>query len=265
MKPLGPEVHQVLAQWVRNGGSLVVVDDGQDPYNRVREWWNTGHRKYASPLAHLLEQLGLPNFDSQDLSWPLKCGQGRVTWLKTNPEDLAAMPEGDSRLTQSLRPAAEAIGLKWREASSLVLRRGPYVIAAGLDESVPGELKTLTGNFVNLFDAGLRVSRTVRLTPGSRFFLLDLDKIRGRQPRGIASACKALPTKSSRDELSLVVEGVGDTPAVVLLHSPKPPRSITLAGEPIFTFEYSEKDRLLWVHFLNRTSPRELRVKTGAN
>lgn len=39
-KPLMPEVHTALAEWVRNGGVLVMVDNDKDPYNRLREWWN---------------------------------------------------------------------------------------------------------------------------------------------------------------------------------------------------------------------------------
>ena len=33
MKPQSPEVHAPLADWVRRGGVLVVVDDDADPYN----------------------------------------------------------------------------------------------------------------------------------------------------------------------------------------------------------------------------------------
>jgi hypothetical protein len=33
--------------------------------------------------------------------------------------------------------AAEAVGVRWSESMALALRRGPYVVAAGLDESVP--------------------------------------------------------------------------------------------------------------------------------
>jgi hypothetical protein len=265
MKPLSPDVHGALAKWVRSGGSLVVVDDGEDPFNKVREWWNSGDLKYASPLEHLFEQLGLPGFDSTDATDPVKCGKGRVAWLKTSPVQLAASPDGDTRLLQSVLPAATAAGLKWQEASSLVLRRGPYIIAAGLDESCPGEPQTVTGRFMNLFDPSLPVARTVRLTPGSRFFLLDLEKVGSRQPRVLASACKALTVKATRNELSVMVEGVGDTQAVVLLLSPNPPRSITLADEPVTAFEYSPKDRLLWVHFTNTNSPRELRIEMGSH
>ena len=48
-RPLTPEVHGALAKWVKAGGALIVVDDDGDPYNAVREWWNTGKMKFATP------------------------------------------------------------------------------------------------------------------------------------------------------------------------------------------------------------------------
>jgi len=44
----------------------------------------------------------------------------------------------------------------------------------------------------------------------------------------------------------------------VLLHAPKPPREITLAGQPLKDFDYSASRKLLWVRFTNEPKPREL-------
>jgi len=188
-------------------------------------------------------------------------GKGGVIWMRENPAGLAASAEGDARLVAVVKQAAGRARLKWRETNYLLLRRGPYVLAAGLDESVAGEPKTLRGRWVNLFDPELRVRQSVALTPGSRLFLLDLDAVRGRQPRVLASACKALPAKSAARSLSLIVEGVINTPAVVLLRASAAPRSVTLAGQPLQSFHYSPGDRLLWVRFANEARPRELRIE----
>jgi len=88
-----------------------------------------------------------------------------------------------------------------------MLPRGPYVIAADLDESVAGAPKELRGRFVNLFDPALRLRDAATLSPAARFFLLDLAAARGSDPRVLASACKALATKRGADQLSLTVEG----------------------------------------------------------
>ena len=99
-KPLSPDVHAPLADWVKRGGVLVVCDDDTDPYNQVREWWNSDGRRYATPREHLFEQLGLSGNKAHALKTgelaPL--GKGGVIWLRENPAKLAASAEGDARL-----------------------------------------------------------------------------------------------------------------------------------------------------------------------
>jgi hypothetical protein len=188
-------------------------------------------------------------------------GKGGVIWVRENPASLAASAEGDARLVATVKQASASARLKWRETNYLLLRRRPYVLAAGLDESVAGEPKTIRGRLVNLFDPELRVQKAVTLVPGSRFFLVDLDAVRGSQPQVVVSACKALPAKRGAHRLSMTVEGVVDTPAVVLLRVPTAPRFVTLAGQPLVNFEYAAEDRLLWIRFTNEARPRELTIE----
>jgi hypothetical protein len=161
----------------------------------------------------------------------------------------------------AVKSAAAAAGLKWRETNYLLLRRGPYLIGAGLDESLPASPRELQGRFVNLFDAELRVRTSVTLAPAARLFLLDLDALKSEQPRVLASACKTVTVKASEAALAVAVEGVADTPAVVLVRSPKAPQSVTLAGQPLKDFESASANHLLWVRFTNESRPRELRIE----
>ena len=261
MKPLSADVHSPLADWVKRGGALVVVDDDSDPYNAVREWWNTGEQHFHTPREHLFKQLGLADKDFAADGALVKLGKGTVTWLKENPAKLADAAHGDVRVARLAKQAADSAGLAWRETNSLLLRRGPYLIGAGLDESTPGEPKILKGRYVNLFDSELRVRPSVTLSPGSRYFLLDLDSLPSADRRVLASACKALPSKGDRESLTLTVEGVPGTPAVVLVHTNKDAASITLAGEAVKDHSYSAADKLLWVRFENTDAPRELAIK----
>jgi hypothetical protein len=59
----------------------------------------------------------------------------------------------------------------------------------------------------------------------------------------------------------MAVEGVVNTPAVLLLRVPVAPRSVTLAGKSLESFHYSPGDRLLWVRFTNEAQPRELTIE----
>jgi hypothetical protein len=265
MKPLSPEVHVALAAWVKSGGSLVVWDDDSDPFNRVREWWNSDGRQYRTPREHLFELLGYDRAVSHGASTAVaqarwKYGRGNVTWVRENPARLANSREGDARVVEVLEQAVRGAGLAWRENNYLLLRRGPYVVAAGLDESAPGSVKELHGQFINLFDDKLKVQRRVALAPGSRFFLLDLQAIPGNGLAHLVSAGKVFEASRTAQVLVLTVEGVDKTPGVVLLRTEKIPKSIEMDGQPV-AFEYAASERLLWIRFENESCPRNLKIE----
>ena len=140
MKPLSPDVHRSLAAWVRHGGVLIVCDDDTDPYNAVREWWNSNGRHCRTPREDLFAQLGLGGTIQSNHRWTqmdtdekqsnprrMEVGKGGVIWMRENPASLAANAEGDARLVATVREAAACARLKWRETNYLLLRRGPYV------------------------------------------------------------------------------------------------------------------------------------------
>jgi hypothetical protein len=261
MKPLSADVHVQLADWVKRGGVLLFCDDDSDPFNTVREWWNTNGLSYHCPREHLFEQVGFKtnHVGSQPMEW--RFGKGEVTWVRENPVQFARETGGADELVSLVHHAADRARLKWRETNYLSLRRGPYVIAAGLDESVPGAQKVLKGRFINLFDSRLAVQTSIQLDANSHFMLRDLEADRGQGPEVLESACKALVLKKESKLISMAVEGVGDTPAVVLLRSSRPPRSITLDKDAISDFDYSAKDGLLWVRFTNESRPRTLSIQ----
>ena len=257
-KPMSPEVHGPLAEWVKQGGVLVMCDADADPYLKVREWWNSDGRNYATPREHLFEQLGLGAAVSTNGFHAV--GRGGLIWLRERPASCSASSAGAARVVEATQKAAQAAHLKWREGNYLLVQRGPYVIAAGLDESVAGEAKVLRGRFVNLFDSELRVVERISVKPGDRYLLRDLDFKRAARPAVLASACKALETGRDNKSLSLVVEGVAKTPAVILLSAAKAPKSVALDGESLTNVEYSKTDKLLWIRFGNEARPRKLQI-----
>ncbi|MEO5714980.1 MAG: hypothetical protein ABIT37_15990 [Luteolibacter sp.] len=259
MKPLTAEVHARIADWVKQGGSLIFCDDDSDPFNTVKEWWNSDGMRFSTPREHLFAQLGFPQANPDEPSWSF--GKGHVIWLRKNPATLAATAEGAEQVVATVRQAAEAANLKWRETASLVLRRGPYVIAAGLDESIAGDPKVIKGRFVNLFDPELRVMNDVRIDAGSRCFLRDLDAASLPKQQLVAAACRALPIKSTEDTLSFLVEGAAETSAVMLLKIPVKPKSVTLDGQPLEGTVYSKREGLLWLRFPNQATPRPLDLR----
>jgi hypothetical protein len=257
-KPQSPEVQAPLADWVRRGGVLLVVDDDKDPFNSVREWWNQNGFKYSTPREHLFNQLGLDPKQLASEGKLTKIGKGVVSWLCQDPAWFATQPDGDKSLLKAVVSAASRRGLKLQEANHLLLGRGCYIVAAGLDDSLPSEPKTLQGRFINLFDAELRVQKGVNLSPGSHFLLLDLNEVKTKEPKVLASACKVVPMRGDEHRQTFAVEGVGNTAAILLLRVPSKPRSVTLDSQPLEQCEYSADGGLFWVRFPNEPRPREL-------
>lgn len=266
MKPMAPDVHGALARWVRSGGSLVVVDDDGDPYRLVREWWNSEGRDYPTPRRHLFEACGVEDqafasVESGPAPTGVRVGRGTVFWQRSNPSDLAAAADGDRVVADLARRAVEVGGRRWQETHYLLLRRGPYLVAAGLDETTSAATRTIDGRMVDLFDPALPVLRQTSLPGGARRFLLDLDKVGNGGPQVLASACKALPMKSGdRHVMEWMVEGVRGTRAVVLLRMPKLAKRVMLDGVEVSDTTYSVQDRLLWVRFENESRPRILSI-----
>ncbi len=261
-KPLTANVHEALAQWVKQGGVLVMLDDDKDPYNHVREWWNNDGKTGRIPRQDLFERLGVADSSfNQDGTSVVKVGQGAVLWLCENPVRFALTKEGDGRLVAALKVAAQRAGLDWQERNYLALKRGPYWIGAGLDETDLSTTKSISGRFVNLFDPELKVQRSVPLNPGTRVFLLDIDAVKTSTPRLLAAGCKALPAAGKGDTRSWTVEGVGNTQAILLFSAKRAPRSVTLDGQPLTTLAFEDKEGLLRVRFPNEASPRTLSIE----
>jgi hypothetical protein len=202
---------------------LVFVDDDSDPYNSVTEWWNTGTMSYACPGIHLFEQLGLSPKTGEGTH---RIGKGALIYARVSPASLTKDAKG-ANLTIGLAKQACALAkTEWRETNYLILRRGPYVIAAGLDETGKRSARRLTGRFVNLFDPRLEVLDQVSIKPGDRMLLVDLDKLDLSKPRVIASASKVLGVKRTKTSIRFHSEGPADTMAATRIALPSSPKSV---------------------------------------
>ncbi|HTL17259.1 MAG TPA: hypothetical protein VL793_08480 [Patescibacteria group bacterium] len=259
MKPLNPAVHRPLADWTKAGGILIVVDDDSDPFNRVTEWWNSDGRSFSTPRLHLFKELGLADDSFPSTSPLVKVGKGSVLWLRQNPVAITAASGNEIPFLNAVKNAIDHPAGTWKQTNHLVLRRGYYVIAAGLDESIDAEPSRLAGHFVNLFDPELQIQTNPAVNPGDRYFLIDVDRIRGGRPKVIASACKTLEVPGAEGAWTLKVEGVENTSASMLIDCPRGiPRRIVLDGVPIEPARTSEEDHLVWLRFPNLSCPRTL-------
>jgi hypothetical protein len=258
MKPLSSEVHNGIARWVKKGGTLVFADDDSDPYNQVREWWNTNQISFSSPRQHLFEKLGL-QVDTKPGRYVV--GRGELIFAAKNPVNFAKEKDGAKNLMALIRTSKAHRTLPDRPQNSLVLRRGPYVIAAGLAESPASGQRTLEGEYINLFDPKLSVRHQMELTGSSRLFLLDLKRLHASRLQVVASTCKTLLNTSTRNSAFLLVEGADQVPGTLVLRTPGRPAQVSLEDAPELTWDWDGEHKLSRIQFQNRPYRRELSIR----
>lgn len=257
-KPPTPQFHDALANWVRAGGALVVVDNDRDSYNAVREWWNTPPFSYRTPRQHLFGELGIP----KDASGIYKVGSGVVVSARLSPAALTYKKDGASVIRKLARQAASAVKLQWKETNALALRRGPYIIAAGLDESLPTvKPYVLYGHFIDLFNSNLPILNRVAITPGRRFLMLDLDVASAStSPSVVAAACRIHEEHANARSLTFFADGIANTEAVVRIRIQRKPVRILVNGKPLGHKDYEISRGTLRVRFPNSAQPVPVEV-----
>ena len=251
MKPLSQEVHQPIADWVRKGGTLVFVDADRDPYLGVREWWNQGILHYATPREHLFETLGLPKQPEKEVN---AVGRGRLVYLRRSPTEISKTADGAGWLRD--RVIADTPSVKWKQTSSFVLRRGPYVIGAGMDETVIAPT-VLKGSFIDLFDPQLRPLTSVTLVPESRHFLLDLSRYREQV---VAAAGQVIVSHTDARRWSGTIEGMSGTTGALVLRVVSKPKSVTVGGQAVQDVRYDAKLGLVWLRFPNQPNAQPVEL-----
>ncbi|MDQ2712220.1 MAG: hypothetical protein M3Y72_26330, partial [Acidobacteriota bacterium] len=160
--------------------------------------------------------------------------------------------------------AADVVKLRWSESAAIVLRRGPYVIAAGLDESLPHASPTvLHGRFIDLFDADLPVLTSVTLSPGKRALLFDVDKLASAKPAVAAASSRVTDEQAENDTLRFRAEGIGDTQSVVRIATRSKPSDVLIGGKEADTGEYEFSNGTVRLRFANSVDGVPVEIRFG--
>ena len=247
MKPLDPEAHRHLSDWVRSGGKLLYSATDTDPFQGVQEWWNTGGNAFAAPSDHLFGLMGLPaGADEGTYAF----GKGLVRILRHDPK--AYVMEDDALLLDAVRELYGPV----EEKNSFILDRGPYKVVAVLEDGGPAAVE---GCFVDLFDPDLPVYAHKEVAPGAQALLYDVRKA-PKAPCILAAASRAYGQKKTRHSYSYQCKGPEGTVNVTRIRLPRRPVSVQIDGAAA-DFSWDEVSRTCFLRFGNRPDgvPVEIR------
>ena len=211
MKPLTPDVHSQLADWVKNGGILVYSGLDNDPFQTVTEWWNTDGNNYKAPADHLFEKMNIPPAAKEE---EYQYGKGVVAILRTEPKDFVMIENSDNKLTEVVTKLYNQVSKNNKLAfkNNLYLKRGPFDIIAVMDESVSSDKHIAKGLFIDLFDPELPVLKEKIVNPGEQAFLYDINYVKDKnKPQILAAACRAEEEKIDRNTYSFIAKSPIDT------------------------------------------------------
>lgn len=259
MKPMKPGLHLALADWVRQGGTLIYVGADTDPFHSAQDWWNQGLATYQSPSEHLFETLGL---ERQPATGEYSYGQGRVLVQREHPAVFSRSKELADQLRSLVRKGVEAGEGEgtWVERNYIRLRRGPYLIAAVMRESVSDEPLQINGRFVDLLDPDLAVRSELQLLPGQQAWLLDLDRTSGARPLLLAAAGRVETWQVAPGQLDYTISSPADIQVSTRILMDAAPMSVQVNGVPTDAFQWDEESKTLLVHHAGSPEPVAVRV-----
>jgi hypothetical protein len=190
MKPMSPDVHKHLADWVKKGGVLVYCGRDDDPYQKVMEWWNTNGDHYAAPSEHLFQLL---HIKPTNATRQFRVGKGKVYIIRQDPKEFVMQTNNDTSYISLLKTAysTDAKAGELIIKNNFYLQRGPYDIVSVMDEGAGNEPYVINGPVIDLFDPQLPVLDKKTVQPGTQAFLFNVSRVADRnKPQVLASACR---------------------------------------------------------------------------
>ncbi|MBD3268090.1 hypothetical protein GF373_15605 [bacterium] len=249
MKPQKPEYHKALVDWVKRGGYLIYCGEDNDPFQTITEWWNQGENDYKAPSAHLFELAG---FDPPANTRTFEVGQGLMTVIRENPGAIAANENGGEIIRKHLREIWRG---RLQEKNHLYIQRGPYDIAAVLDESINTRPFRVTGPVIDLYNPNLPIIKEKYINPGQRAFLYNLNRNTKKAPCVLAAAARISQEKFENGVYSFTSKSPADTQGILRLLAPKKPTEVMIKNHENETikkkFEWDPLSKTLVLRYPN--------------
>lgn len=208
MKPHCAQDHEKIHDWVKKGGTLVYTGDGSDPYHAISAWWNEGAYCYNDPAEHLFEILNVP-FENGTYT----VGEGKVVIFRETPARLSLSEKSaDEWLAAVLLEAAPG----YKHKNHFIMKRGPYRIAACMEECLSGDPVTVCGNFIDMLNSDFAPVQKKTIRPGEVAVLYDLDFCKS-SPAILATTARIERMESAEDGCEIVLKAALNIDVMVRL------------------------------------------------
>jgi len=238
MKPLTPEAHQHLADWVKNGGVLIYCGTDLDPFQSVQEWWNTNGKQYQRPSDHLFEKMGLKTGMAKEGKY--NYGKGTFYVLRSDPKEFVVKPDNSQKLLDLTKNLYENNGKseKLQFKNYFTLTRGNYDLIAVLDESVSNQPYQVKGNLIDLYDPALPIVTSKNIQPNEQGLFVNIDHIKNKQqPQVLASASRIYDEVSAGNQYSFTAKSPINTTNISRILLPGKPKSVLVNKTEVFVEE----------------------------
>jgi len=255
MKPLSPSYHDVLTKWVKQGGVLVYHGRDNDPFQNIKEWWNSNGLRFSAPSAHLFRKMGV-NQDQTDKFH--KVGSGYICIVRKDPKELIMEDNGDVRFLTTIKTAYDKL-LKSPTPlvfkNSFRLNRGPYIIAAVVNENKDEQPLHIKGPIIDLFDPELPVLSVKSIAPGHQAFLYDLAAFKKGEPRILAAAGRSYDHKIEKNHYEFLLKSPSKTTNSMRIYLPAKPVAVNVNRKgvliPLRKMEWDAASQTLLLQFEN--------------
>ena len=255
MKPLDPKAHQDLADWVKQGGTIVYSGRDNDPFQNVLEWWNQNGNTYTAPSQHLFQLMGMPEKAEEGV---YSYGKGKVYVVRQDPKEFVMQADGDQSILKVIEQAYGKLDYK----NHFYLERGPYVLASVVDESdISKDPLILKGNYIDLFEPNLPVLNQKVVNPDEQAFLFNIDAVKNKKkPQVLASASRQYDEQTGKRSYSFIAKSPAETNNVMRILLPKQPKDVKVSAQT-FTSEWDKATHTLLLQFENNPEGVQVNIE----
>lgn len=264
MKPLEASYHDLLAKWVKAGGVMVYYGRDNDPFQNIKEWWNTNGNNYTAPSQHLFKLLNITESGNQST---YSSGKGKVFIIRQDPKELVMKENGDASFISLIQKAYQDAGAgQLQFKNNFMLKRGPYVIAAVLNENKQKEPLQIDGSLIDLFDPALPVLHRKTVVPNTQAYLYDLNTIKNKsKPMVLAAAARVYDEVADAHQYQFLVKSPSNTNNIMRVLLPKKPASVSAVQEKsgkltLQKNEWDESSKTLLLGFENYSEGVQVKI-----